>query len=124
MLATTIRLDLLQMMRLQVAQLRAIGTDMAHTETIYSSQPSRSGRHGACQALGSEGLELLKKVARVLALACSLEQRAALERARDTARSHRIGGLVEQVWKLCMDVEAFAIAFPLVNPSLLCHAAL
>ncbi len=40
----------------------------------------------------------LRKVARVLALACSLDQRAALERARDAARSQRIGGLVDQVW--------------------------
>lgn len=47
--------------------------------------------------LGLEGLERLKKVAQVLSLACSLEQRAALERARDDARSQHIGGLVEQV---------------------------
>ncbi|BDA41622.1 probable chloroplast sensor kinase, chloroplastic at N-terminal half [Coccomyxa sp. Obi] len=57
----------------------------------------RSGRHGASQVLGLEGLERLKKVAQVLSLACSLEQRAALERARDDARSRHIGGLVEQV---------------------------
>ena len=57
---------------------------------------SRSGRHGASQVLGPEGLKLLKKVAQVLSLACSLEQRAALERARDDARSQHIGGLVEQ----------------------------
>lgn len=58
---------------------------------------SRSGRQGASQMLGPEALRRLKKVARVLSLACSLEQRAALERARDAARSRHIGGLVEQV---------------------------
>jgi uncharacterized protein (DUF2384 family) len=57
--------------------------------------PCRAGRDAA--GLAREEVERLRRVARVLALACSLDQRAALERARDAARSRHIGGLVEQV---------------------------
>lgn len=57
----------------------------------------RNGRHGACQVLGQEGLSRLKRMAKILALACSLDQRAALERARDAASRRQIGGIVEQV---------------------------
>ncbi len=39
----------------------------------------------------------LKLAAKILALACSLDQRAALERARAAASTKHIDGLVEQV---------------------------
>ena len=59
--------------------------------------PCRPNEHRILQALGDQGIHQLKQVAQVLSIACSLDQRAGLERSRDAAKSQHISGLVEQV---------------------------
>ena len=62
-----------------------------------SGAPCRPNEHSILQALGDQGIHQLKQVAQVLSIACSLDQRAGLERSRDAAKSQHISGLVEQV---------------------------
>ena len=57
----------------------------------------RARQHRILQALGEQGFRQLRQAAQVLCLACSLDQRAGLQRSRDAAKSQHISGLVEQV---------------------------
>ena len=57
----------------------------------------RARQHRILQALGEQGFGQLRQAAQVLSLACSLDQRAGLQRSRDAAKSQHISGLVEQV---------------------------
>ena len=59
----------------------------------------RANEHRILQALGEQGFRHLRQTAQVLAIACSLDQRAGLQRSRDAAKSRHISGLVEQVLK-------------------------
>ena len=57
----------------------------------------RANEHRILQELGEQGFRHLRQAAQVLAIACSLDQRAGLQRSRDAAKSRHISGLVEQV---------------------------
>lgn len=78
-----------------------------------SYAPHRAKEHRILQALGEQGLQHSKQVSQVLSLACSLDQRAGLQRSRDAAKSQHISGLVEQVASLahgvCTKIESLRL---------------